>query len=256
MSVFVIAEAGSNTNGNFHVVKEMICEADRVGADAVKFQALASSVHNSWAPRLKEIADDCEIELMVTPFDHKSVDAWDPYVRRWKIASAELVNLDVLSVVAHTEKPVLLSTGMATEREAFDAEEWLVVSGAGSVTLLQCVSAYPATPEVMNLSWLVPKRYPWGLSDHSLGSHIPIAAVALGAQVIEKHFKLGPEGYRRAGFFADSSKSPDYDFALYPDEFAYMVRCIRDVEKALGDGIKRPMPGEMMETRGRRLESV
>ncbi len=249
---FIIAEVGSATNGNFHLAKEMILEADRVGADAVKFQALESSVRNSWAKRLKEIADDVGVELMVTPFDKRAVDEWDPYVKRWKIASAELVNEELIRYAAATGKPLILSTGMATNEDAHEAYLWAFRTAP--VTLLHCVASYPAPYEQMNLSVLNPTYS--GLSDHTIGWHIPIAAVALGAQVIEKHFRPARVNFKRANVPFDR-KHPDHGpFALDPPQFQTMVRQIRDVEKALGDGIKRPMPGEAIEARGRRLESV
>jgi sialic acid synthase SpsE len=105
----------------------------------------------------------------------------------------------------------------------------------------------------MNLSVL---EHYHGISDHTVGTHIPIAAVAMGASVIEKHIRPWSENFARANVKVDMNHPDHGDFALYPQAFAYMVRCIRDVEKALGDGIKRPMPGEAYEARGRRLESV
>ncbi len=248
---FIIAEVGSATNGNFHLAKEMILEADHVNADAVKFQALESSVHNSWAKRLKEIADDAEVELMVTPFDLKAVDAWDPYVKRWKIASAEAVNFELMDYAAATGKPLLVSTGMCSEEEV-DAVWERVGHGVG---ILHCVAEYPAPYEHMNLNVIKWADYA-GLSDHTVGTHMAIAAAGLGYEVIEKHFKPSWKNFARANAPYDPSHPDHGDFALYPRDFAYMVRCIRDVEKALGDGIKRPMPGEAIEARGRRLESV
>ncbi len=250
---FIIAEVGSATNGEFHLAKEMILEADRVGADAVKFQALESSVRNSWAKRLKEIADDVDIELMVTPFDRKAVDAWEPYVKRWKIASAELIDHDFLEYVDRTDKPMLISTGMASRKEVAAADKALYWHGSGG--FLHCVSEYPAPYEHVNLLAMAGNEYV-GLSDHTVGSHIPIAAVALGAEVIEKHFRPISMNFHRANVAEDYSHPDHGSFALSPPEFDYMVRCIRDVEKALGDGIKRPMPGEAIEARGRRLESA
>jgi len=262
VSVFVIAEVGSSCNGNFHLAKEMILEADRVGADAVKFQALETSVRNAWAPRLKEIADDVGVELMITPFDTKAVDAWEPYVKRWKIASAELVNRELIRYASAAGKPMVLSTGMASHGEVIDAlelcwKDWW--EGSDVPVVLQCVGSYPAPVEHMNLRFMLRDlgfgRTP-GLSDHTIGTHIPIAAVALGAEVIEKHIKPSGVNFSRANVPVDRSHPDHGDFTLYPQTFQYMVRCIRDVEKALGDGIKRPMPGEAMEARGRRLESV
>ncbi len=259
MSVFVIAEVGSATNGNFHLAKEMILEADRVGADAVKFQALESSVRNSWAKRLKEIADDVGVELMVTPFDLKAVDAWDPYVKRWKIASAEMRAWELLGAVLATDKPILISTGMANMDEVKDLHEF-IGERVDRVDLLHCVAEYPAPYEHMNLLVIPPRvesrQLFVGLSDHTIGWHVAIAAVALGAQVIEKHFRPARVNFKRANVPFDR-KHPDHgSFALDPPQFQTMVRWIRDVEKALGDGIKRPMPGEAIEARGRRLQSA
>lgn len=253
MSVFVIAEMGSNHNGNFHLAKEGILAADLMGADAIKFQAIPP-MRNSWARRLKEIADDVGVELMVTPFDQRAVDEWGPYVKRWKIASAELVNEDLLEYVARTDKPMLVSTGMATQEEVSRAYMVCWQYCGADYGMLQCTAAYPTPYEHANLHALMGNEYV-GLSDHTLGTHIPIAAVALGAEVIEKHFTLDADGFQRANAPVDYS-GPDQHYALKPDEFAYMVRCIRDVEKALGDGIKRPMPGEAVEARGRRLQSA
>lgn len=263
MSVFVIAEAGSNFNGSFHLAKEMILEADLMGADAVKFQAIPP-MRNSWARRLKEIADDVDVELMVTPFDFKGVEEWGPYVKRWKIASAELVNLDLVGYAAGGgEKPMILSSGMASPLDVERALEvcwrWWNGHHADVPTVLQCVGSYPAPYADVNLRCMGrlsrALQYRPGLSDHTLGTHIPIAAVALGAEVIEKHFTLAEDGFHRANAPVDYS-GPDHHYALKPDEFAYMVRCIRDVEKAMGDGIKRPMPGEAIEARGRQLTSI
>ncbi len=247
---FIIAEVGSATNGSFHLAKEMILEADHVGADAVKFQALKSSVHNSWAPRLKEIADDVGVELMITPFDLKAVDAWEPYVKRWKIASAEAVNFELMDHAAATGKPLLVSTGMCSEDEV-DA----VWDRGYDVGVLHCVAEYPAPYEHMNLNVIKWAEYK-GISDHTSGWHIPIAAAALGYEVIEKHIRPDWANFKRANVPPDR-RHPDHGlFALGPIAFKHMVRCIRDVEKALGDGIKRPMPGEAIEARGRRLESA
>ncbi len=252
MGVFVIAEAGSNFNGNFHLAKEMILASDLMGADACKFQAVPP-MRNSWARRLKEIADDVSVELMVTPFDKRAVDEWDPYVKRWKIASAELVNEELIRYAAKTGKPLIISSGMATDVEVHEAYLWWSDESDSSFQVLHCVAEYPASYEHMNLR-VLSATYS-GLSDHTLGTHIPIAAVALGAQVIEKHFTLAEDGFARANAPLDYS-GPDHHYALKPDEFRYMVRCIRDIEKALGDGIKRPMPGEAYEARGRRLQSA
>jgi N-acetylneuraminate synthase/N,N'-diacetyllegionaminate synthase len=188
---------------------------------------------------LKAYCDGRGIMFLSTPFDYFSVDLLDSLgVPLFKVASGELVNHPFLAYVASRGKPMLLSTGMASLGEVEEA--LAVVRGAGceQVTLLHCTSAYPAPVEEANLRAMVTMRrafgVPVGYSDHTPGIEAAVAAVALGAEVIEKHFTLSRD-----------LEGPDHKASLEPGELAALVRAIRNVERALGDGRKRPTPSEL-----------
>jgi len=270
---FIIGEAGVNHGGYLSKAKEMVNVAKDAQVDAIKFQT-----HFGWPgqeqyeftkDQWRELFDYCEwrgIKWLSTPFDFKSIDFLKSLqMDIWKIPSGMVTNLNYIQKICETVKSIssenppnslkiLLSTGMATEREIRTAlyliNEYLLEFDwyNRNLTVMQCVTSYPALPEEMNLTWMKNLRTirklkdhkgnyffdPFGLSDHTLGIEIPIAAVAMGASVIEKHFTLDR-----------NMEGPDHKASLEPDELKKMVRCIRNVELAMGDGIKRPTPSEM-----------
>jgi pseudaminic acid synthase len=258
-SVFVIAEVSANHEQQFDLAVRLIETAKDCGADAVKFQAytpdtLTIDADNKyfrvkhpkwggqtlydlyrkaytpweWFKRLKEVSDDLGIVFFATAFDKSSVDFLEELrVPIHKIASFEVVDLPLIEYAAKTKKPLIISTGMATVAEIDEAVTVARNCGAKEITLLKCVSSYPAKPESMNLKTIPHMKElfgcPVGLSDHSLGIGVSIAAVALGATVVEKHFTLS----RRY-------ETPDSFFSIEPHELQDMVANIRLVEKALG----------------------
>jgi sialic acid synthase SpsE len=266
---FVIAEAGANHNRDFGMACELIAVAAEAGADAVKFQTYSAETLYSkktprftylegltdkstwdliksielpreWQARLAAEARRRGILFMSTPFDHAAVDELDALgVPAFKIASFEIVDLPLVRHAAATGKPMLVSTGLADLEDIQDALAACAAAGNGQVALLQCASLYPAPPARVNLRAMATMRQafgvPTGLSDHTLGIHVPVAAAALGAAVIEKHYTL-----------SRTLEGPDHPFAIEPAELAAMVRQIREVEAALGDGRKAgPHPDEI-----------
>jgi len=266
---FIIAEAGVNHNGDINLAKKLIHVAKDAGADAVKFQSFkAENVVTKKAPKAKyqeqttgfaesqyEMIKKLELsagsfeELVLhtrkdgiiflsTPFDNESVDLLDGLgVRAFKIASGEITNFPLIRYIAKKGKPVILSTGMSTLGEINEALQVIQSEGIKDIVLLHCVTAYPAKVEDVNLNAMETLRcefkLPVGLSDHTIGITMPIAAVALSACVIEKHFTLDK-----------NLPGPDHRASLEPEELKHMVQAIRDVEKALGGGIKRPTKEE------------
>jgi N-acetylneuraminate synthase len=181
-----------------------------------------------WQPKLKAIANDLGMDLFSTPVHKTAVDFLEEMnVPAYKIASFELVDIPLIQYVASKGKPIIMSTGMATLAEIDEALQAAREAGAKEIALLKCTSAYPADPAEMNLR-IIPHMaeafgVPTGLSDHTLGIAVPVAAVALGACIIEKHFTL-----------SRSVPGPDSAFSLEPDEFKAMVEAVRTTEKALG----------------------
>jgi N-acetylneuraminate synthase/N,N'-diacetyllegionaminate synthase len=259
---FIIAEAGVNHNGSVEQAKKLIDAAKDAEADAVKFQTFnAEKVVIEKAEKaeyqkettgggtqygmlknlelseedFKELADYAKkagILFLSSPFDKESVDLLDGInVPAFKIASGEITNFPLLKHIAKKEKPIILSTGMSTLGEVEEALNVIRSEGAEDVILLHCVSDYPASIEDVNLRAMETLkqafRIPVGFSDHTLGITMPIAAVAMGACVIEKHFTLDR-----------TLPGPDHSFAIEPDELREMERGIREVEKARGGGIK------------------
>ncbi len=259
-SVFVVAEVSANHGQNFNRAVALIKKAKQCGADAVKFQTytpdtltinagnkyfrirhpqwggqtlyeLYKKAHTpwNWFKKLKRVADDLGIIFLSTAFDKSAVDLLEEIgVPIHKIASFELVDIPLIDYAAKTRKPLILSTGMADICEIHEAVTAARIAGAKEITLLKCVSSYPAKPEEMNLR-TIPHirelfRCPVGLSDHSLGIGASLCAVALGACVIEKHFTLSRE-----------TKTPDSFFSIEPQELKELVGNIRIVEKALGE---------------------
>jgi N,N'-diacetyllegionaminate synthase len=263
-SVFIIAEAGVNHNGNVELAKKMIDVAKSAGVDAVKFQLFrAESLVTKNAKKaayqqefdaldetqfemLKklelskesfiQLADYCrkkDIIFLASPFDAKSVDLLtmlDTPV--FKLASGEITNLPLLEYIAEKKRPIILSTGMAEIEEVKQAIDVIHAKGNKDIILLHCVTDYPTRPEDVNLKVILTLHsmfgLPIGFSDHTLGIAVSIAAVGLGAKVIEKHFTLDR-----------SMPGPDHKASLNPAELAALVKAIRDVEKALGDGVKK-----------------
>ncbi|UFJ43262.1 N-acetylneuraminate synthase [Brevibacillus humidisoli] len=261
---FIIAEAGSNHNQDKQLAKELIDVAAEAGADAVKFQTFsADKLYSKKAPRFtylkdanvyeliksielprewqQELADYArakQIMFMSTPFDTEAVDQLDAIgVEAFKMASFELVDLELLAYTAQKQKPVIISTGMATLGDIEDALYAIRKTGNEQIILLHCNSLYPTPEHVVNLRAIETMKrafqLPVGFSDHTLGTVIPTAAAARGAHVIEKHFTLDRQ---LAG--------PDHQFALEPDELKQMIAHIRTVESALGSGVKARAPEE------------
>jgi N-acetylneuraminate synthase len=259
-STYVIAELSANHNQKFELAVELIGAAKQAGADAIKlqtytpdtltidsrtelFQTAKGSLWEGrslyelygeaytpweWQPKLKQKANEFGLDCFSTPFDFTAVDFLEKMdVPAYKIASFELVDLPLIRKVAATKKPVIMSTGMATQGEIKEAIDAFRQGGGTEVALLKCTSAYPSLPEAMNLRTIpdMAERFgvPVGLSDHTLGIAVPVAAVGLGACIIEKHLTL-----------SRSNPGPDSAFSLEPDEFKEMVEAIRVAEKALG----------------------
>jgi N-acetylneuraminate synthase len=261
---FIIGEAGVNHNGDLTTALKMIDAAKGCDADAVKFQTWKTD--NIIVPgtrkvdyqlestgdgesqygmlrrlelsyddfdKLKQHCEEVDILFMSTPDDTESADFLDSLgVEIFKIGSGEITNMSLIERVAKKGRPIILSTGMASIEEIDGAVACLRQAGSQSFALLHCVSDYPANYADLNLRVInsLKDRYsvPIGFSDHSLGIEMPIAAVALGASIIEKHFTLDR-----------SMTGPDHQCSLEVAEFRQMVRAIRNVEEALGDGIKR-----------------
>ena len=269
MSILIIAEAGVNHNGSLERAKEMALAAKKAGADIVKYQtAVPEQVVSRFAEKadyqkqqtgseesqlemikkihfgfeehrqLKEYCDEIGIRYLSTPFDLDSIDflaTLDMPV--WKIPSGEITNLPYLEKVAALKKPLILSTGMSMLSEIEDALAVLEENGCEDVTLLHCNTEYPTPMEDVNLLAMrdLEEQFalPVGFSDHTLGIEADIAAAALGACVIEKHFTLDK-----------TLEGPDHQASLEPDELEAMVRAIRNIEKALGTGEKHVTPSE------------
>jgi N-acetylneuraminate synthase len=267
---FVIAEAGVNHNGDMTLARALVDVAVSAGADAVKFQTFvvdrlvtrsaATAEYQQRAlggeasqydmlARLELSEADHEmlaahcaargIEFMSTPFDSESAHFLKRLgVRRIKISSGDVTNLPMLEVVGALGLPVILSTGMADLDEVGSAVATLRGAGVTDLALLQCISNYPADPALTNLRVMdtLARTFgtPVGLSDHSIGIAIGIAAAARGAAYIEKHFTLDR-----------ALPGPDHQASLLPDELRALVAAVRQVESALGDGVKRPAPSEL-----------
>jgi N,N'-diacetyllegionaminate synthase len=267
---FVIAEAGVNHNGDIAIALRLVDAAVRAGVDAVKFQTFkadrivsqaaskaeyqlrTTSADESQLHMLRrlELSIDAHRELVCycedrgmlflsTPFDEDSADELERLgVAAFKIPSGEITNLDLVRHVAHKGKPVILSTGMAYLGEVETALRTIRDTGNSEVILLHCVSNYPADACDANLRAMGVMRdafqVPVGYSDHTLGTEVALAAVALGACVVEKHFTLDR-----------TMSGPDHTASLDPDDLASLVKGIRRVEQALGHGRKEPAASEM-----------
>jgi pseudaminic acid synthase len=258
--IYIVAEMSANHNQDFAQAVQLIKVAKEAGADAIKLQTYTPDTITidcgneyfrigkgtiwegrtlyklykeaytpwEWQPKLKEIANDAGMDLFSTPFDKTAVDFLKEMdVPAYKIASFELVDIPLIRYVAKTGKPIIMSTGMATLSEIDDAVTAAKRAGCKELVLLKCTSAYPADPSEMNLRTIPHMADAFGasvgLSDHTLGISVPVAAVALGACIVEKHFTL-----------SRAVPGPDSAFSLEPHEFKAMVEAIRVAEKALG----------------------
>jgi len=256
---YIIAEMSGNHAGSKDRAKEIIHAAKEAGADCIKIQTytpdtITINCNNKyfhidggtwegenlyhlyekaytpweWQGELKEEADKVGIDFFSTPFDKTSVDFLEEIgMGFYKIASFEVVDIPLIEYVASKGKPIIMSTGMATIDELKDAVNAMKSNGCDQIALLRCASAYPAITDEMNLATMLDMRdrfcVPVGLSDHSLGSVGAVTAVAKGASIIEKHFCLSRE-----------IDNPDVSFSMPPEEFALMVKDIRQAEKAMG----------------------
>ena len=277
--VYIIAELSANHRQDVDVAERLVRAAADVGADAVKLQTYTAdtitiesqaepfrhgegslwqgiTLHDlyaeasmpwEWQARLKALAEELGMDCFSSPFDPTAVDFLVGLdVPAFKIASFELVDLPLIRQVARTGRPMIMSTGMATEDEVDEAVRAARDAGAREIALLKCTSAYPTPPEEVRLHALAFMRERWGLpvglSDHTVGHTIPVAAVALGASIVEKHFTL-----------SRADPTPDAAFSLEVDEFGAMVRAIRETEAALaGPPLLEPAPGELESRRFRR----
>lgn len=262
--VFIIAEAGVNHNGSIELAKELIDRASEAGADAVKFQSFkAESLVTKSAKKAEYQEDTTDVEenqfqmikrleldydkheelmnyckskgilFLSSPFDLDSIDLLENLgLEIFKIPSGEIINLPYLRKIGSLRKKVILSTGMSTLGDIEKALDILKVEGTTDITVLHCNTEYPTPMKDVNLSAMNTIKDAFkvnvGYSDHTLGIEVPIAAVALGATVIEKHFTLDK-----------TMEGPDHRASLEPEELKEMVKAIRNIELTLGDGVKR-----------------
>lgn len=265
----IIAEAGVNHNGSLDLAKKLVDKAVYANVDIIKFQTFrAKDLTTKNAQKaeyqkknlsgedtqykmlkklelkkeefieLKEYCRAKSIEFLSTAFDLKSIDFLTALgMKRWKIPSGEITNLPYLIKVAKLNKPVILSTGMSTMDDIKRALNVLKDNGTSAITVLHCTTEYPTPFNDVNLNAMLTIKnefdIPVGYSDHTKGIEVSIAAVALGARVIEKHFTLDR-----------SMEGPDHKASLEPDELKAMVDAVRNIEFALGNGIKQPAESE------------
>ena len=261
--VYIIAEAGVNHNGSLDIAKKLVDEAKKSGADCIKFQTfIAENIISKNAKQakyqtknigkeqsqlemikklelsfedFKQLNNYCiekNIDFLSTAFDLESIDFLESLgMNTWKIPSGEITNLPYLIKIAKLKKKVILSTGMSTMQEIEDAVNIFKKYGTNDITILHCTTQYPTLFEDVNLNAMLSIKekfgYDVGYSDHTKGIEVPIAAVALGATVIEKHFTLD-----------NNMIGPDHKASLQPDELKKMVESIRNIELSLGDGRK------------------
>jgi pseudaminic acid synthase len=259
--VYIIAELSANHRQQFDEARQLVEVSKEAGADAVKLQTYTPDTMTiqsdkpefqisggtpwdgrtlydlygeacmpwEWQPKLKKVADDLGIDLLSTPYDKTAVDFLEEIgVPAYKIASFEMIDIPLIEYIASKGKPIIISTGMGMRAEIEEAVQATRQIEAIPIALLKCTSAYPAQTNEMNLRTIpnLAKAFsvPIGLSDHSLEIAIPVAAVALGACIVEKHLTL-----------SRNIPSPDSAFSLEPQEFKNMVEAVRTVEKALGE---------------------
>ena len=268
MSVYIIAEAGVNHNGSLETAYKLVDVAKEAGVDCIKFQTfkadkLASAdskkaeyqIRNSGDEsqldmlkklelsyddfrELKKYCDKVGIAFLSTPFDLESIEFLNTIdMPFWKVPSGEITNLPYLLALAETGKPMIISTGMCGMDEIDEALSLIKEKGVDDIKLLHCNTEYPTPFEDVNLRAMntIRERFDLevGYSDHTRGIEVPIAAVAMGATVIEKHFTLDR-----------NMEGPDHKASLEPDELKAMVKAIRNIEQSFGTGIKEPSPSE------------
>lgn len=267
---FILAEAGVNHNGSLELARELVDIAVEARVDAIKFQTFKpEKVSSPLAPKatyqlettdteesqlemgkklelpfeaFRELQSYCNAKGMLflsTPFDHESADFLDELmVPAFKIPSGEITNLPFVDHIARKGRPLIVSTGMSTLQEVATVVETIRATGNEQLAILHCVSNYPAQPSSINLRAMHTMAEEFGVavgySDHTIGIDIANAAVALGACIVEKHFTINRD-----------LPGPDHRASLEPHELAAMVRSIRDIEAALGDGCKRPALEEL-----------
>lgn len=272
MHTYIIAEAGVNHNGQLDLALKLCDAAKKAGVDCVKFQTWqtekivtrkaekatyqsenTNDAEESQFDMLKKlelsyedfrlVQEHCNkigIDFLSTPDEEYSLAFLmnELHLPLIKIGSGEVTNIPYLRQMASYHKPIILSTGMATLAQVAMAYDTLIAAGAPMVSLLHCTTNYPCPKNEVNLRAMQTMKEAFkctvGYSDHTMGTEIPIAAVAMGAEIIEKHFTLDR-----------SMDGPDHKASLEPHELKYMVDCIRNIEVALGDGIKRPNPSEV-----------
>jgi len=264
-STFIIAEAGSNHNRKLSQAKQLIDIASQAKVDAIKFQVFSANKHYSkktpkfsylkskkstydiikenelpreWIGELSDYSKEKDLIFLATPSDIEAIDLLESIgVPAYKWASFEIVDLPLLKYVASKKKPIFLSTGLCNLDDIKDALDTIYSTGNKDVVLLHCISLYPTAANQVNLRAMdtIKKEFNVliGYSDHSLGIMIPIAAVARGATVIEKHFTISRK-----------LEGPDHKFAIEPDELKMMVAGIREVKVSLGSSIKKMIPEE------------
>lgn len=267
--IFIIAEAGDNHNGSLDLAFRLVDKAAEAGADCVKFQTFVTeeviskraekaeyqkestgAEENQYEMvkklelsfgdfrKLQQYAKKKDLLFLSTPFDIPSVDFLESiHIPCFKIPSGEITNLPYLIRVAQTGQDIILSTGMAEMTEIEEAFNVLKEHGAGEISLLHCNTEYPTPMEDVNLRAMLTLKEKFGVrvgySDHTKGIEVPIAAAAMGAEIIEKHFTLD-----------HNMEGPDHKASLEPDELKAMVEGIRNIEKALGNGIKTASSSE------------
>lgn len=269
MSVLIIAEAGVNHNGSLELAKKLAIEAKNAGADYVKYQTFnPANMVSKFAQKadyqkkttgegqsqlemlqklmlsydefveLRDYCNEIGVGFLSTAFDLDSIDFLSTLgCEIWKIPSGEITNYPYLVAIAKKKQPIILSTGMCEENEIQATIDVLYANGAGKISLLHCTTEYPTPFSDVNLKAMCAMKEHFGLevgySDHTKGIEVPIAAVAMGAQIIEKHFTLDR-----------NMEGPDHKASLEPYELKQMVDSIRNIEQAMGNGVKTPAESE------------
>lgn len=261
---YIIMDVAANHNNSLETAKMLVKRAAEAGADAIKLQTytadklysqntpqfskdalkpydLIKSVEHprEWLPILFDYSKECGIDFLSSPFDKEAINLLnDLNVPCFKVASSEIVDLDLIAYMASKGRAMIISTGMANLGEIEEAVDVCRKVGNDNISLLHCNTAYPTPIDIVNLRAMgtigTAFKLPVGFSDHTLGWHISLAAVAQGAKIIEKHFTLD-----------STQEGPDHNFAIEPDNLKVMISNIRDVESAIGDGIKKVCKAEL-----------
>ena len=279
--VYIVAEAGVNHNGDVNIAKKLIKKAKKIGADCIKFQTFkANNIVTKKAPKadyqlnvtdaeesqydmLKKLeldfdayetivkyCDDLNIDFLSTPYNKSDVDFLETFdVPAYKIASGQLTEIPFLEYIAKKNKPIILSTGMGSLAEVYEAVKAIKHHGNNDIVVMQCTTNYPSDIEDANINTLVTMKNSLqtltGYSDHVPSNYACYAAVALGAKVVEKHFTLDRE-----------MSGPDHSSSLDIDGFSELIKGIRNIERALGNGFKAPTKKEKQNIYGMRRSLV